>query len=410
MISMMKQECESRISRLQSIMKEQSIDAYLVTQNIDIYYFTGSMQTGYLFIPQSEEPVFFVKRSVARAIEEASVPVQPLGSFRQFAETLAAQFPAVWPPSSAGGSVAPAVVATEYDVLPVQQYERLRAVLPANVTWTDGSVLLRELRMVKSPWEVERIMTAARAAHHAMEQAAAYVRPGMMELELIAHIENAFRMQGHIGMIRMRGYNQELVTGMVASGEAGAEPTYFDGPAGGRGLTPASPQGSSRKVIAVNEPILVDIGCCIDGYVIDQTRTVVIGQLDHDLQQAYEASEAILRATEERLKPGVVCESLYADALEMAKNYGLSDHFMGFGADQVRFLGHGIGMEIDEWPVLARGFKHPLQAGMVIAIEPKFTFPGRGVVGIENTYLITETGYERLTTAPEGLISIPVPQ
>ncbi|KJB85753.1 hypothetical protein AZ66_22750, partial [Paenibacillus sp. E194] len=157
------------------------------------------------------------------------------------------------------------------------------------------------------------------------------------------------------------------------------------------------------RSIEVNEPILIDFGCCIDGYVIDQTRTLVIGELDDELQRAYDASEAILRATEDHLKPGTVCETLYEDAVGMAKSYGLQEHFMGYGEDQVKFLGHGIGMEIDEWPVLARGFKQPLQEGMVIAIEPKFTFPGRGVVGIENTYLITADGYEKLTTAEEGL-------
>lgn len=247
---------------------------------------------------------------------------------------------------------------------------------------------------------------AAIAAHRALVEAANIVRPGMMELALIAQIEHLFRMQGHVGMMRMRGYNQEIITGMVASGDAAAEPTYFDGPAGGRGLTPAAPQGASRKVIGENEPILVDIGCCIDGYVIDQTRTLVIGKLDEDLEAAYDVSEQILRETEKKLVPGTVCESLYADALQMAQDAGLSDHFMGYGEDQVKFLGHGIGMEIDEWPVLARGFKQKLEPGMVIAIEPKFTFPGRGVVGIENTYLITKDGYERLTTAPEGLIRI----
>ncbi|MGG4397528.1 Xaa-Pro peptidase family protein [Paenibacillus thiaminolyticus] len=401
MEGVLKREIEGRIARLQAAMQERSMDGCLITQNVGLYYFTGSMQTGYLFVPKQGDPVYFVKRSLERARHEAEVAVEPLGSFRSFGTLLQERFPAVF----ASGRP---VIATEYDVLPVQVFERLRSVMP-ETAWSDGSAMLRGLRMVKSPWEIDRIRTAARAAHHALEQAAAHVRPGMMELQLIAHIEHVFRMQGHVGFIRMRGYNQEIITGMVASGEAGAEPTYFDGPAGGRGLTPASPQGSSRKVIAENEPILVDIGCCIDGYVIDQTRTLVIGKLDEELERAYESSEAILRATEASLKPGTVCETLYADALKLAEQYGLSDHFMGFGSDQVSFLGHGIGMEMDEWPVLARGFTMPLEPGMVIAIEPKFTFPGRGVVGIENTYLITDDGFEKLTTPPESVWRIATP-
>ncbi|WP_240968082.1 M24 family metallopeptidase [Paenibacillus aquistagni] len=392
-------EHKKRIEQLQEKMKEKGIHLFLVTQNVDIYYITGSMQTGYAAVPQEGEPIFLVKRSYERAVTESKIRVERMGSFRQLEETIAGFFPHL---SSADGKIR---IALEYDVLPVQQFERLQAVLP-QAEWADGSVIFRELRMIKSPFEVARIRMAAIAAHRALVEAANIVRPGMMELALIAQIEHLFRMQGHVGMMRMRGYNQEIITGMVASGDAAAEPTYFDGPAGGRGLTPAAPQGASRKVIGENEPILVDIGCCIDGYVIDQTRTLVIGKLDEDLEAAYDVSEQILRETEKKLVPGTVCESLYADALQMAQDAGLSDHFMGYGEDQVKFLGHGIGMEIDEWPVLARGFKQKLEPGMVIAIEPKFTFPGRGVVGIENTYLITKDGYERLTTAPEGLIRI----
>lgn len=393
------EEHRGRIARLQHKMERAGIDLYLVTHNVDIYYLTGSMQTGYVVVPRCGEAIYLVKRSYRRAQKESTVRVAPLGSSRQLGETLRSSFEQLFSRESA------IVIATEFDVLPVQQYERLKAVIPG-ASWADGSRLFRELRMIKSPYELSLIRVAAAAANQAFEAAAAFVRPGMMEIELIAHIEREFRLQGHIGMMRMRGYNQELITGMVASGSAGAEPTYFDGPAGGRGLTPASPQGSSRKTIEMSEPILIDIGCCIDGYVIDQTRTLTIGELDDELQRAYDASEVILRETEKRLKPGTICESLYQDALELAKSYGLRDHFMGHGEDQVKFLGHGIGMEIDEWPVLAHGFKQLLQEGMVIAIEPKFTFPGRGVVGIENTYLITTEGYETLTVAAEGLRTI----
>ncbi|MDK8183152.1 Xaa-Pro peptidase family protein [Paenibacillus sp. UMB4589-SE434] len=392
-------EHRDRLMRLQHHMSAAGIDLFVVTHNVDIYYLTGSMQTGYVMVPRAGEPVFLVKRSFSRAEVESSIRVERMGSFRQLGDTIRSYYSAIM---QQGTRI---TMATEYDVLPVQQFERLKAVIP-DVDWTDGSTIFRELRMIKSPYEVSRIRISAIAAHRALEQAAAHVRAGMTELELIAHIEHIFRMQGHIGMVRMRGYNQEIVTGMVASGEAGAEPTYFDGPAGGRGLTPASPQGASRKVIVPHEPILVDIGCCIDGYVIDQTRTLVIGKLDEKLQFAYEAAEAILRNTEQRLKPGTISETLYTDALALAETYKLADHFMGYGEDQVRFLGHGIGLEIDEWPVLARGFKQPLVPGMILAIEPKFTFPGLGVVGIENTYLITADGYVKLTTAPEGIIAI----
>ncbi|MCS7461461.1 Xaa-Pro peptidase family protein [Paenibacillus doosanensis] len=394
-------EYAKRIERLQERLQQQALDGCMITQNVDLYYFTGSMQTGYLFVPSGGEAVFFVRRSVVRAQGESAVAVEPLGSFRAFGQRLAE----VFAPLFGQASSRKLRVAAEFDVLPVQQLQRLEAVLP-DVEWADGSTMIRELRMIKSAAELALIRESARVIDLAFQEAFGTLRAGMTELELISGFELFIRRQGHIGLMRMRGYNQEVITGMVGAGEAAAMPSYFDGPAGGQGLSAASPQSASRRVIQPGEPILLDVGCCIDGYVIDQTRTAVIGSLPEDLVQAYDTSERIIRSVEEMLKPGTVCEKLYMHSLLMAHDAGLSDHYMGYGADQVKFLGHGIGLEIDELPVLAKGFSYPLQPGMVIAIEPKFTFPQRGVVGIENSYAITDTGFEKLTVTREGLVKL----
>ncbi|MBW5449398.1 M24 family metallopeptidase [Cohnella sp. CFH 77786] len=390
-----------RIQFLQRSMSDEGMAGCLVTQNVGIYYFTGSMQSGYLFVPAQGEPTYYVRRSIARAQQESAVRTAELGSLRQFGSRLAADYAALF---EEGNRLA---IGADLDVLPAQLYLKLIDAVPM-AAWTDASSLLRRIRSVKSPLEIAAIGKAARAASDALEEGLRRLREGMTELELMAIIEGVMRNAGHAGLMRMRGYNQELATGMVAAGDAAAEPTCFDGPAGGRGLTPAVPQSSSLRPIGRNEPILIDIGCCIDGYTIDQTRTAVIGSLPPALRAAYDASVSILRRAEAELRPGVAPEILYEISLTMAAEAGLADHFMGYGRDQVKFLGHGIGLEIDEWPVLARGFREPLEAGMVIAVEPKFTFPGLGVVGIENTYLITENGCRPLTLSPEKLYEIPV--
>ncbi|TVY01049.1 M24 family metallopeptidase [Paenibacillus cremeus] len=400
-------EYTQRIQRLQQKMLAENIDGFILSQNVDLYYLTGSMQTGYLIVPANGEPLYLVRRSVVRAQQEAAAVVEPLGSFRDFGARLARAFPPLAPPPAAAQTTGqpPIRLAAEFDVLPVAQLQRLQQVLP-HVAWVDGSTLIRETRMLKSPSELACIREAARVIDVAFEDALSKLQPGMTELEVMAGIEYAIRRQGHLGTMRMRGYNQEVITGMLGAGEAAAVPTYFDGPAGGQGLGPAGPQSASRRPIGSNEPILIDIGCCIDGYVIDQTRTVVIGELPEDLVRAYETAEQILRSVESMLHPGTECEKLYMLSLQIAHQAGLSDHFMGFGDDQVKFLGHGIGLEVDELPVLAKGFRYPLEPGMVIAIEPKFTFPNRGVVGIENSYAITDTGFEKLTVSREGLIRL----
>ncbi|NOU62808.1 M24 family metallopeptidase [Paenibacillus sp. LMG 31461] len=387
---------EQRQQWLQNEMRKRGWSGFLVTHNVDIYYYCGSMQTGYLFIPTEGEAIYLVRRSLVRAEEEAAAAVEALGSWKTLGERLRARI---------GGDAAagdPLRIATELDVLPVQLYMRLQTALPGAV-WEDGSLLVREQRMIKSPDEVTAIREAARVADGALEAVIPHIREGMAEFELMALIEHQLRLRGHQGLMRMRAYNSELITGMVASGASAAVPTYFDGPAGGTGLHPSSPQSSGRALIKRGEPILVDIGCTIDGYLIDQTRTLVIGDLDPELQRAYDVAEEVLRATEARLQPGTIAEHLYLLALDQVQEAELSAHFMGYGADQVKFLGHGIGLEIDELPVLAKGFKYPLAPGMVIAIEPKFTFPGRGVVGVEDTYLITEDGYEKLTVSRDGI-------
>jgi Xaa-Pro aminopeptidase len=382
-------------------MKEQGMQALLISQDVDLFYFTGSMQTGYLFIPEEGEGIYYVRRSVTRALQESKVRVAPLGSFREFGDQLAADFPAVF-----AGDTAQLKIGAEFDVVPVQLYQRLAALLPQAV-WVDGARLIRETRMIKSAAEVACIREAARVVDIALEEAIVTAEVGMTEIELLASVEATLRRHGHLGLLRVRGYNQTIVTGMLGSGEAAATPSYFDGPAGGQGLSAACPQSAGTKRLRRNEPILFDIGCNIDGYVIDQTRTLVFGELPEPLAGAYAAAEAVLAAAEAALKPGAICEQLYAAALEQVHAAGLSAHFMGYGDDQVKFLGHGIGLEIDELPVLAKGFTYPLEPGMVIAIEPKFTFPGLGVVGVEDTYLITETGYEKLTQSRSGLIRIP---
>lgn len=392
----MMDELLNRQQRLQQLMKQRGVDAFVITHNVGLYYFAGSMQTGYLLIPSEGEATFFVRKSVSRARSEYAGRVEPLESLTVLQSRLEQERPDLY----RGKEL---VFATEFDVLPVSYYQRLQKALPG-VRWVDGTMLTRETRMIKTPYEIRKIKESAMVLHTALERSLSYIHVGMSELEMISRIEHDMRQLGHIGLMRMRAYNQQNSSGIIVSGASAAFPTSFDGPAGGEGLSAAFPFGASRRTFEKNVPILIDVGCCIDGYHIDQSRTIVFGELPDDLQYAYDAAERIAKQTETNMRAGTVCERLYLDAVTMAEAEGLVDHFMGFKADRAKFLGHGIGLELDEFPVLAEKFTYPLQPGMVIAVEPKFTFPGRGVVGTEDTYLITETGCERISMTPPGLI------
>ena len=383
-------ECEQRVRKLQLMLEKQSINGCVICQNVDLYYFTGSMQTGFLFVPAQGAAVFVVRRSYDRAKLESAVPVIEFKGFSQLATQ--------W------GNPA-GTIAFEKDVLPVQLFERLQQALPGN-TCIDGSPMIRSIRMLKSSFEIQRIKTAAQIVDEVFQQSLKFIRPGLSELELLVFFESNLRKLGHLGPLRFRGFNQTIYNGIVVSGASGAIPSYFDGPAGGLGMSPAFPQGVSHRRIRASEPILIDIGVNIDGYVIDQTRTVTIESLPDNLANAYDYSQTILHAIESQLQPGKSVEYLYEYSLQLADRVGLGDYFMGFGSDQVKFIGHGIGLEVDEWPVLARASDQFLAAGMVIAVEPKFSFPSSGIVGIEDSYLITKAGFERLTVSAQKLFVV----
>lgn len=387
------EEVKQRIQLLQKRLRELDIDGVLLSQNIGVYYYSGSMQNGLLMIPQSGSPCFYVKKSLARATQETHLETEEMGRFRELGERIRVRF----------GSFQK--VGMELDVLPYSIATRYQKLFP-DAELVDCSWELRLLRAIKTSYELTQIQTAAQIVDEVLQELPSWLREGVTELELAANIEYFFRLRGNQNIYRMRGYNQELALGMVSSGAAAASPTYFDGPAGGLGVSTASPQGAGRKSIARGEPILVDISTVVEGYIVDQTRMAVIGEMAPKHQDAYQKTQAILREVEKLGKPGIPWQDLYLRSLEMVKELGLSDHFMGYGRDQAKFLGHGVGLELDEAPILAKGFSQPLEEGMVIAIEPKFTFPGEGVIGVENTYVVTKEGLQSLSVSSEKIIAV----
>jgi Xaa-Pro aminopeptidase len=192
--------------------------------------------------------------------------------------------------------------------------------------------------------------------------------------------------------------------GQVLCGPSGAVPGYSDSPLCGPGPNPVLGKGPDDHILAAGDPVIVDLVGGHQGYLADQTRTFALGALAGDLRAAYDQAVEILRVVEPEIRPGTAPSALFELAEQRAEQAGLGEHFMGHGAGRVRFLGHGVGMEIDELPVLAPGFDEPMVEGNVIAVEPKFVFPGRGAVGIENMYAVTADGFETITTAAEELI------
>ncbi|MFC1958818.1 M24 family metallopeptidase, partial [Chloroflexota bacterium] len=226
------------------------------------------------------------------------------------------------------------------------------------------------------------------------------------ELEVDSFLGALARRLGHQGRIRMRGYNQEMFYGHILCGKTAAIPSFLAAPLGGMGTTPAIAQGAGYNKIVENQPIIIDFGVGINGYVTDMTRTFVIGKLSPELQEAHDFALEVKNFMEEWVKPGLRCSSLYKEVMTLTQERGYQDYFMGYKGGQVAFVGHGIGLEIDEYPLIAPSFHREFQENMTFAFEPKLVFPGVGAVGIEDDYVITRTGVERLTTYSDQLLSI----
>ena len=391
---LLKSEAVDRLQRMQSWMRQASVDAVFIVQNADLYYFSGTIQAGLLCLPAEGDPIHLVQKSLSRAREES--PWDGL---------LAMENPKKAPDLLAGAGLGRLErVGLELDVLPVNHYFRYQRVFQG-VEFVDASEAIRRTRMIKSPYEVSFIRRAADMLGKAFSEIPGWMRPGVTELEISARLEGFLRNQGHQGITRMRGFNGEIGYGTLSSGPSASQPSCFPGPVGFVGLYPAIPNGGSRRQLSAGDPLMADIVGGCGGYIADKTRTFAIGRIAPDMQATHDFILGMNADIEAMLRPGTACSQIYRFALERVKDSPYAADFMGAGDSRVRFVGHGVGLELDELPVLASGFDLPLEPGMIVAVEPKMFFPGRGGVGIENTYLITDTGHEKLTVFEEAIIS-----
>ncbi len=387
-------ELEHRCSRMQLAMATEGLDAVLVVQNADLFYFTGTVQAGCLYIPVHGQPLYLVRRDAGRARMESGLKeVIPCSSHKELPRILAVY-----------GYPLPKRIGLELDVLPVNLFHRYQALF-AGADCLDATPLIRRLRMIKSSYEIHIMMDAGGQADKLFRGVPELLREGMTDLELSAGLEYLIRRQGHPGFVRMRSFNGELCMGHVYSGTDSTVPTYTDTPLGGVGVTPAFGQGASYRPIGRNEPIVVDFSGSFDGYLADQTRVFSLGPVSSRLQRGYDDMVAVQELMKERVRGGAGWGEIYDACRALAMAQGHADNFMGIPGSQVSFIGHGVGIEIDEYPLLARGFgATPLEVGMAFAFEPKLVFPGEGGVGIENTFYFSDEGLKQLTVSDERLM------
>ena len=385
-------EISRRTSELQKSIIAQDLDGALIVLNSDLFYFSGTVQNAYLFVPPCGDPVMLVKKSLPRGRAESPLKnIIPLNSPKEIPEILAGF-----------GCRKLAKLGLELDVLPVNLYQFYCRIF-AGTSFSDISPAIKAIRSIKSPYEIGLLGSALGVLDQAFQAVPSFLQAGMMEIELAALFEAEMRRRGYSACCKMRAFNQNFFFGNACSGDSALCPSFFDGPVGGSGVSVSHPQGAGWKKIQRDEPVYLDYTCVIDGYTGDQTRIFCLGDLSPRLVKAFDDTLLIQAEMLKAIKPGVSAETPHLLALSMAAEMGYRDNFMGFGENRVKFVGHGIGLELDEWPILAQGIKTPLLAGMTFALEPKLVFP-EGAVGIENSYVLTADGPQSLSLTPDKIV------
>ena len=360
---------------------------------INLYYFTGTIQDGVLLIPSDDDPVFWVRRSYERALDESLFPgIRPMSGFRDAAQ---------------GTGGIPDRIYLETEIVPVALLDRFRKYFPfSDVHSLDRQVA--KVRAVKSAFELSLMERAGEIHCRVLEECVpGILREGMTEATLGSEVYSLMVDQGHQGIVRFGGFNTEIEVGQIGFGESSLYPTCFNGPGGCHGLGPAAPVlGSRERRLKRGDLVFIDNACGVDGYQTDKTMTYMFGEpLPEEAigihRQCVELQDRMARL----LKPGNTPSSVYTEIMEDLAPEFLKN-FMGFGNRRVNFLGHGVGLAVDEVPVIAPGFDEPLEGGMTLALEPKKGIAGIGMVGIENTFLVTRQGGRSLTGESPGLIMV----
>ncbi len=385
-------ELENRLERLARALRVAALPGALIQHPVDLYYFAGGRQDGSLFVPaegtEGDGPVFFVRRSLERARFEAggdNAPFQ-LETFprlSRFADVL----------KTRGVSGAPGL---QFGELPSSFAQRFASALSSLGECKDVTGIVHRLREVKSVWEQEQMAHGSEIQTRMFEVVAQLGREGISELDLVAAAESVSRSEGFGGQVQMRRFPLECNRGVIVSGRAGGVPSFFDSAIGGAGPHPLAGMGSGFNKIKPNEPVLVDLVHVHRGYVVDMTRMFSLGSLSEEWHQRLNDMIAVKDAVVNVLDKGGHCSQAWIEGQAFAHELGHEQHLMGMQPDQSKFLGHSVGLQLDESPVVAAGFDRPLPIGGTMAIEPKLVY-AEGSIGSEDTWIRSEEGMRAVT-------------
>ena len=389
MNALIKKETSQRFAKLQQIIIQSQADACLISTSVNQFYLLDFIFDGYIFIQPEGEPLLFVKRPSGMEGENVIYIRKP----EQIPDFLRER-----------NIPLPKKLMMENDVLPFSTALRLQAALEMPQL-QNVSGEMRRIRSVKSEYELNQMRECAKIHARVYEQIPRIYRKGMTDIEFQIELEREMRLAGSAGIFRAFGENMDIFMGSILAGDNAQVASPFDFALGGQGASPLLPIGANGTTLAAATTVMVDMAGNYRPWMSDISRTFAIQSVPEIAHKVHQLSIDICNAISATTKAGTPCADIYFLAEKRVTEAGLEAYFMGT-EQQAKFVGHGVGLEINEPPVLAPRSKEVLQPGMAIAVEPKFVLPGIGAAGIENTYVVTDNGLEKITVCEEGLVML----
>lgn len=368
-------------------------DTALIIGKVNQYYFTGTMQDALLIIRKDGSFSYNIKRSYSRALDETPLScVYPMESYRDVAHR-------------EGEALGNTYIETE--LIPFSIVERLYSVFNMRSLGSLDNVV-KQVRAVKSEYELHNMKISGKKHDELLTRVVPEIlKEGMSEADFVGELTSRMFKMGYHGLTRFSRFQTEIGTGQISFGTNSLYPTNFDGPGGARGNSPAVPAGGDPdRLLKMGDLVFVDIGFGVNGYHSDKTQVYMFGtKPPPEAVKLHQLCLDVEKRAAELLRPGEVPARIYESIIETIPPE-IKPFFMGYMDRTAKFLGHGIGLHVDEFPVIAAGFNTPLEENMVISLEPKACVENVGTVGVEDTYIVTADGGLCITGGGRGIIEV----
>lgn len=356
---------KERLHMLRDVLRAEKLDAVVVTKEVNLHYFSGFRGDDTALVVTRKKALLITdNRYTEQAGQQAplyKVVEQRHGLFKKTAKCLA--------------RIGVKRVGFEGAALSYNEYRQLKKLLSDRDIKLKKSLDLDILREVKDELELAKLRKACEIADAAFDDIVKFIRPGVTELAVAAHLENTMRELGS---------EEPSFTTIVASGIRGSMPHAT----------------ATTAEIQTGDFVTMDYGAVYDGYHSDITRTVCVGAASDRQKELYHAVLETQQSVLPLIKTGASGRDVHMAAVANLKKYDLAQYF-GHG------LGHSVGLEIHEEPRLSPSSTcESLLPGMVITDEPGVYLPGYGGLRIEDSVLVTDEGGEPLTKSAKELIEI----